>query len=248
MSNKHDANVRKSALVNFQIGLIASLLFTYVMFEVYTATPIVVSNEQNLIIDEPIADWSGVYKVYEAPKSAEVVERRSKPVADPEKFTVIDDHKKISEVRKEFVNDPVSSDPIDPSSIVDVEPDGIDEPEVLPFVAVEYVPVFPGCEELKTNSERASCFSDKIKRMVSKKFNTDLGEDLGLKGLQRIYVQFEVYKDGTIKNIMARAPHPSLEKEAKRVVAKFPKMTPGMQRDRAVTVRYQLPIVFKVQN
>ncbi|MHA7055998.1 hypothetical protein ACWGOQ_0002175 [Aquimarina sp. M1] len=37
MSNKHDAKVRKSTLVNFQIGLMISLLFTYVMFEMYTS-------------------------------------------------------------------------------------------------------------------------------------------------------------------------------------------------------------------
>ncbi len=43
MSNKHDANVRKSTLVNFQIGLIASLLFTYMMFEMYTSVSVIES-------------------------------------------------------------------------------------------------------------------------------------------------------------------------------------------------------------
>ncbi|WP_164914139.1 energy transducer TonB [Aquimarina sediminis] len=244
MSNKHDANVRKSTLVNFQIGLIVSLLFTYLMFEVYTAIP-VVQLPTAVTVEEPPVEWDENYKIYKESKPKQAVVKRSKPVVDPQKFEVIKDDEVVESMKEEFKNDLNESDPITSDDILDVP---IDEPEEkFPFVKVEFVPIFPGCEMLETNDERASCFSDKIKRIVSRKFNTGLGDQLGLKGLQRIYVQFDVYKDGTIQNVKARAPHPSLEREAKRVVAKFPKMTPGKQRDRAVTVKYQLPIVFKIQ-
>lgn len=247
MSNKHDANVRKSTLVNFQIGLIASLLFTYVMFEVYTATPIVNDSDMNLTIVEPDVDWDGVYKIYEEPRPKEVARKYTKPVVTPEEFKVIDNNTEITDSDKVFKNEPIESTPIDPSSIIDADPI-IDEPVTVPFIAVEDVPVFPGCEMLGTNKEKAACFSEKIRKIVSRKFNTELGENYGLTGVQRIYAQFDVDANGMIKNIQVRATHPRLKKEAQRVINLFPQMTPGKQRGRAVTVKYQLPIVFKIQN
>ncbi len=247
MSNKHDANVRKSTLVNFQIGLIASLLFTYFMFEVYTTVPKVVSEPQITLEEEPFV-WDGVYKVYEEPKQKVVAVKRPKPVVAPEEFKVIDDVKDIDAMAEEFKNDsPSDSEPLSPSDIVDVEPETKTEVKV-PFIAVEDVPVFPGCETLGSNKEKAACFSKKIARIVSKKFNTGLGEKYGLSGIQRIHTQFEVGTDGLITNIRVRAPHPKLEKEAKRVISLFPQMTPGKQRGTPVKVVYQLPIVFKIQD
>ena len=90
--------------------------------------------------------------------------------------------------------------------------------------------------------------SDKITDFVSKKFNTELASELGLSGKQRITVLFKIDKNGDIVGVQARAPHPGLEKEAKRVVSLIPKMQPGKQRGKAVTVPYSLPIVFQVQD
>ncbi len=246
MSNKHDANVRKSTLVNFQIGLIASLLFTYFMFEVYTAEQVVYNPPPS---EPPTEDyiWDGVFKVYEDPKQEDVAVRKQRPVVQPEDFEVIEDHKKIQEAKEEFKNNiPAEvSTPINPDAIDDIVKE--EDPVDYDFIKVEFAPIFPGCERLDTNEERVNCFSEKVKRMVSKKFDTDVGKDLGLYGLQRIYVQFDVHKDGTIQNIKARGTPPLLEQEAIRVVKKFPTMTPGRQRDKNVTVKYQLPIVFKIQ-
>ena len=90
--------------------------------------------------------------------------------------------------------------------------------------------------------------SDKVMKFVQKKFNTDLANDLGLEGRQRISVQFKIDKNGNVVNVRARAPHPRLEQEAIRVVKALPKMTPGRQRGKAVGVLYALPILFQVEN
>lgn len=90
--------------------------------------------------------------------------------------------------------------------------------------------------------------SDKIQEFVNKKFNTDLASELGLSGRQRINVIFKIDKTGEVVGIRARAPHPGLEKEAARVIGLLPKMQPGKQRGKAVTVPYSLPIVFQVQD
>ncbi|WP_378181780.1 energy transducer TonB [Aquimarina sp. SS2-1] len=247
MSNKHEANVRKGTLVNFQIGLIASLLFTYVMFEVYTSEPIdKVISDPITLENEPFI-WNGEFEVYQEPEQKVVAQKQPDPIPDPTDFEVVDDNTVIDDVKEEFKSeDPVDSTPFNPETIGEEEEEEI--PENVPFSVVEDVPVFPGCEGLQTNKERAACFSEKISKIISRKFDTGIGNDYGLSGVQRIYTLFDVAADGTIQNIQVRAPHPKLKKEAERVIGLFPKMTPGMQRKTPVTVKYQLPIVFKIQD
>lgn len=118
--------------------------------------------------------------------------------------------------------------------------------EDVAFAIIEEVPIFPGCTG--TKEEKKGCFSDRVTKHVIKHFNADLAQDLGLlPGKQKIYVIFSVDKNGDITNIMARAPHKSLEKEAIRVIELLPKMIPGKQRNRAVGVKYSLPITFNVE-
>ncbi|GAA4276943.1 energy transducer TonB [Aquimarina mytili] len=247
MSNKHDANVRKSALVNFQIGLIASLLFTFFMFEVYTTSQIIV-------VDPPIEDLYddpiftiGEFEIEKTSKKELAIKTTPQKVVDVSKADIVDDDTVIEDMSKVFKNEPVESTPFNPNILLDI-PEGGDEPKSFPFKKVEAVPVFPGCEKLGTNEEKAACFSEKIGKIVSRRFNTDLGEKYGLSGIQRIYTQFDVDSNGMIKNIRVRAPHPKLEKEAERVINLFPEMTPGKQRGKPVTVKYSLPIVFKIQD
>jgi len=247
MSNKHDANVRKGTFVNFQIGLIASLLFTYVMFEVYTSKPIDIVVERPVPQEEESFVWNEEFRVYQEPEQKVIAQKQAAPVPDPTEFEVVEDDTVLEDITEEYENEPSEEvAPFEPGDIVDKEEEEI--PDKVPFSIVEDVPVFPGCEHLKTNKEKASCFSEKIGKIISRKFNTSLGSDYGLSGMQRIYALFDVAADGTIQNIQVRAPHPRLKKEAERVIGLFPTMTPGMQRKTPVTVKYQLPIVFNIQD
>ncbi|WP_345741542.1 energy transducer TonB [Salegentibacter mishustinae] len=90
--------------------------------------------------------------------------------------------------------------------------------------------------------------SEKITAYVNKNFNKDLGSELGLSGINRINILFQINTKGDIVNIQARAPHPKLEEEAKAIIKSLPKMQPGTQRGKPVNVNYALPIIFQVQN
>lgn len=90
--------------------------------------------------------------------------------------------------------------------------------------------------------------SDKLSKLIRKKFDTSIGDDLGLSGRQTVLTQFTIDTQGNIIDVKTRAPHPELTKEAQRVINKVPKMKPGKQRDKPVKVRYTLPIIFQVQN
>src|SRR5690606_1497703 len=116
----------------------------------------------------------------------------------------------------------------------------------VPFAVVENVPVFPGCEDLTSNDEQRKCLSDNINKVVAQNFNKDLAGNLGLTGVIRTTVLFKINTEGNIEGVRARSPHPAMAEEAARVVKLFPKMIPGEQRGKKVTVLYALPIIFQV--
>ncbi|WP_242131372.1 energy transducer TonB [Aestuariivivens marinum] len=118
----------------------------------------------------------------------------------------------------------------------------------VPFAVIEEVPIFPGCETLTTNTEKRQCMTERIQEFVAKNFNTKLATDLGLTGRQRINVIFKIDAEGNITGVRSRASHPKLEEEAVRVISALPKMIPGKQKGKVVTVPYSLPIIFEVEN
>jgi len=122
-----------------------------------------------------------------------------------------------------------------------------EEKETISFSTIENVPVYPGCSG--TNEELRKCMSKKITQHVSKTFDVGLANTLNLKsGKKRISIQFKIDKDGNVADIKARAPHPKLEAEAIRIIKSLPKMQAGKQDGKAVNVRYNLPIIFNVED
>ena len=65
----------------------------------------------------------------------------------------------------------------------------------------------------------------------------------GIQG--KVFVQFVVWKDGTIKDVkVVKGVHKTLDSEATRVVKAMPKWTPGKQRGKPVRVMFTIPINF----
>ncbi len=166
------------------------------------------------------------------------------PPPAPEVIMVVEDEAEVEETIIESTEADQMEEIIEIEEIEEVEEEIAD----VPFAVIENVPVYPGCEKVGNNAAKKKCMSDKVMKFVQKKFNTELANDLGLEGRQRISVQFKIDKNGNVVNVRARAPHPRLEQEAIRVVKALPKMTPGRQRGKAVGVLYALPILFQVEN
>ena len=119
------------------------------------------------------------------------------------------------------------------------------EPEV-PYSVIDQAPTFEVCANEVDEKSRKECTSREVAKFVNKNFNVNLASSLGLVGRQRISVFFKIDKDGSVTDIKARAPHPGLEEEAKRVVSLLPKMNPGIHAEKTVVVPYSLPIVFQI--
>lgn len=64
----------------------------------------------------------------------------------------------------------------------------------------------------------------------------------------RVLVQFVIEKDGSISDVeIARSVFPSLDEEAIRLVKGMPRWNPGKQNDKAVRIKYVLPVTFQPQ-
>lgn len=116
----------------------------------------------------------------------------------------------------------------------------------LPMIIDQY-PIYPGCETVDSKSI-AKCLNRSLNHHIRRKFNTDIANELGLSpGKKRISILFAIDKRGEIKDIEIKAPHPRLEKEALRIIKEVPKMQPALRKNKAVELKYGLPIVFRVE-
>ncbi|EMY81266.1 energy transducer TonB [Psychroflexus gondwanensis] len=229
-------DLTKRSFLFFQIGLVVVLAITLTMIEWKTYdNDAIDTGIVNLdMLDEEDVPITEIQKTPPPPPP---------PPPAPEVIEVVEDDEDVEEVV-------IESTETDQNEVVEVEEVEEVEEEIgdVPFAVIESVPIFPGCEGLNTNDERKNCMSQKISKFVNKNFDTGLAADLGLSGINRVYVQFKIDKKGNIVNVAARAPHPRLQSEGERVIKKLPKMKPGQQRGQNVGVLYSLPITFKVQD
>ena len=108
------------------------------------------------------------------------------------------------------------------------------EQETIPFQLVEQKPMFRGGD--------ANTFS---KWVIERLVYPEVAKENGIQG--KVMIQFTVEADGSVTNIrVLRGVDPSIDAEAVRVVSSSPKWTPGRQRDRAVSVTYTFPVIFKL--
>ena len=170
------------------------------------------------------------------------------PPPAPEVIEVIED---VEEVEETVIRSTETNQEEKMAEIVEVSDiaykDEEEEIEEVPFMIVEQIPVFPGCENLRTKQEQRECMSKKIEAHVKKEFDTGISQKLGLTGLNRIFVVFKINEKGEVTNIKTRAPNKRLEAEATRVVKLLPKMIPGKQREKPVAVEYSLPIMYEIR-
>jgi len=101
------------------------------------------------------------------------------------------------------------------------------------FDVVEVMPQFPGGQIAM------------LKYIME---NIKYPEQAMKEGIQgRVAVRFIVEKDGSISDVKPiLSVHPLLNKEAVRVVESMPKWTPGKQNGKPVRVRFNVPVMFKL--
>lgn len=122
------------------------------------------------------------------------------------------------------------------------------KPTEVPDGVLEKMPVYPGCIEEFGNVARKKCMNQNVAQFIIDNFDTDITSTIGLSGRQRIFVSFEVDKDGYIGKVSIKAPHPRLRIETKRIIELMPRFEePGYFRGKPIILPFSLPIVFQVQ-
>ena len=241
-SQKHDANLQKNTTLYFQVGLILTLLATYGLFEMQFEIPKVEVHDGYTVDD-------AAFLMDVVPFVEEVPKQEQKKVQPPKQRTVITSVVKVTEgaTKKETAN--VVTQLTGPKTETTITKPQITVPVNKDYneLTVDQVPVYPGCESLTTNEERRQCMSDKINKLIKRKYDVDIMGELGMSGRQRVYVQFTVDKLGNVSSIKAKGSHEKLEKEAVDVIEKIPQMTPGKVGSQNVNVVYSIPIILQVQ-
>lgn len=234
------SDVSRNSSIYFAVGLALMLAVTYmsINYKTYDKSDIALDS---LNLDDELDE--------EVPITEQIITPPPPPPpppAAPEIIEVVEDEEEVEETVIESTETEMETEIVEVEEVEVVE---VEEDIEVPFNVIENVAIFPGCENEKGNNAKKACMNDKVGKFINKKFNVDLASDLGLPaGRKRIFVQFKVDKSGNITNILARGPHPGLEKEAQRVIGLLPKMKPGKQRGKAVVMPFSIPIVFAVQD
>jgi protein TonB len=227
-----------------QIGLVLSLFTVYVLLEHKT-------------YKSQIAEFESVHLSSKEEEDALVIHRiqpvspaPKPPPVTSEAFEIIKNTETLEESiiqtteTDEHEAEEAFTEIVDLEGVVEIQ-EAEEITEDVPFTVIEDVPIFPGCKG--NRQELKICFSKKIRAYVSRKFDVNLANDLGLsEGRKKISVLFTIDTKGTVVEIKARAPHPRLKREVIKIIKSLPKMTPGKQRGIPVNVSYYLPITFQI--
>jgi periplasmic protein TonB len=228
------ADLTKNSSLYFAIGLASVLLFSWVAIEWKTYEKSAFDYEALNVDDEDDEEVPITEQIKTPPPPPP-------PPPAPEVIEIVEDEEDVEETV-------IESTETDQEEIVEVEDIDVEddfEDVDVPFAVIEDVPLFPGCEKV-AKSERRKCFQEQINKHIRKNFRyPEIAQEMGIQG--RVYVNFIISKDGSITNIRMRGPDKNLEKEAKRIISKLPKMTPGKQRGRPVRVPFSIPISFRLQ-
>lgn len=225
-SPKADLENKKSTWL--LIGYVIVLAFMFVSFE-WTKRDVKIDMSQvvaDLVFEEEIE-----IPITEQPEMATPPPPPEAP-AIVETLTIVDDDMDIESTEiasSEETGQAVEIAYVPPT----VEEEEVEEQEI--FEVVEQMPEFP-------NGGMAGLMQFLSKNI---KYPT-IAQENGTQG--RVTVQFVVNADGSIVDAkVIRGVDPYLDKEALRVINSMPKWKPGMQRGKAVRVKYTVPVMFRLQ-
>lgn len=128
-----------------------------------------------------------------------------------------------------------------------------EEPDFdIPFVRVEKMPSFPGCNDLGTEEERKKCTEQNLLKYIYKNIKyPSVAKENQIEGL--VVIQFVVDKNGSISGTkILKDIGGGCGEEVVRVLKTMnsqpQKWSAGEQRGRKVKVSYNIPIRFELRN
>ena len=224
-SPKADLNNKKVLFV--EIGLVLALLVTIAAFEYNTKEKkeSAFADDSAQVIEEEIVPIT-LFTPPPPPETPKI------PVLS-DQIDIVDDNIKVDDNILNLEDD--ANLGVEIMDYVEEVQEEVVEEEAIPFALVEEKPKFQGGD--------ANTFATWVSKHLD---YPEIAKENGVSG--HVMVQFTVNPNGTVSNVtVVRGVDPSLDKEAIRVIQSSPKWTPGKQRDRAVKVTYQFPVIFQLR-
>lgn len=221
LKKSKEADLESRRYVFFFVGLVmvSSIVLMSLTF--------VSADIEEKIVEKKDDDKLGAELVYEMPPEEEIPEEEPQQAPPPpqiEEPEIVDDEQEIDEFDFSDLGDEVDD-------VYEPEPIKIVEEPIVDFAEVD--PAFPGGE---------AAMGEWIQKNI---VYPEMAKEMGEQGT--VYVQFVVNRDGSIVDVViVRGVSESLDNEAKRVVKKMPKWSPGEQAGKPVRVRFTLPINFRL--
>lgn len=125
---------------------------------------------------------------------------------------------------------------------IPVDYDELDD-EVLTFISVEFLPVYPGCENEDDEDVKFQCFQTKIQEHIIQNFT--ITRKMQKEPGGKVWVEFIIEKDGSISSteVSRSSGNKLVDAEALRIVSSLPAMTPAIgENNTPVRMRYTVPI------
>ena len=220
------ASLENKKLLFVEIGLVISLLVTFLAFE-WKQEEINVSNLEDTTEIEAEEEIIPITQDTPPPPPAEV----KIPILS-DQIDIVDDNIELENTVMNLEDD--ANLGVEIQDYVEVVEEKVEE-EAIPFQLVEEKPSFNGGD--------ANTFT---KWVMERIVYPEIARENGVQG--RVTLQFTVEKDGRVTKVkVLRGVDPQLDKEAVRVVSMSPKWKPGKQRDRAVAVTYTFPVQFALR-
>jgi len=213
------------------IGLVMVLSILFIAFE-WTQTEVSESMDlgiETVVIEEEMVSTE---QEEEEPEVEEPEPEQIEEIVEPE-IKIVENDVKTEALNIKSSEDDNQAVDFTPTAPV-IEEEEEESNEIFDFAKVEKMPEFPGGMQalMKYLSSNINYPQDAI--------------ETGIYG--RVYISFVVEKDGSITDVqVTRSVHPSLDKEAARVVKNMPKWAPGKQLNKPVRVRYTLPVNFRLK-
>lgn len=226
MEIKKDAkvNMEKYRSIFLQVGLVATLVALFLLFEWTTSDAAVddLGQMEVLDIEEEIIEITRQDVTPPPPPPP--------PEQPSDILEIVDDDVDLQdelELNLDFEEDEEMD--IQIVEFEEVEEETVEEV----FLIVEDMPEFPGGEVA-------------LRKFIAENIKyPEIALENDIQG--KVYVRFVVTSTGAVDQVqVARGVDPLLDEEAVRVVKQLPKWTPGRQRGKNVSVWYTVPINFQL--
>lgn len=201
MKSKKNPNldVGRNSSIYFAVGLNVMLLLTYLALEHRTY------EKSDTLVD--VLQMSDQIEE-DIPMTTINIPPPPPPPQITEAITVIENTEDVEEtvVKSAEIS---FDDVIEPAvEVNDVVVEEVEEDIVVPFAVIEKVPIFPGCTG--NNDQLKACFQEKMQEHLVKHFKyPEVASELGIYG--KVFVLFQIDKNGYVSKIKTRGPDQILE-------------------------------------